>query len=83
MVGAEREQQAEREHAEAGSERPHVDERAARDHQAPERDERCRRDVCRRPDRASAAVLDPPADDAAFPPEPEERCEEDPCGREA
>jgi hypothetical protein len=82
VVGAEREQQPERQDDQAGAKGPHIDELAARDHQQPHDEERRGRDVRRRADRAAQAVLDGAADDTALPAEPEERREEDPRGRE-
>ena len=82
VVGAEREQQPEREDDQAGAKRAHVDELAARDHQQAQHEERSGRDVRGRADRAAQAVLDGTADDTTLPAEPEERREEDPDSRE-
>jgi hypothetical protein len=82
VLGAEREQEAQREDDETGAERPDVHELAARDHQQAEHDERSGRDVRGRADRAAQTVLDRAPDDASLPAEPEERREEDPCGGE-
>ena len=70
--GAERGQQPERRHDQAGPERADVDERAARDHQAADGDERDGRDVGSGADHRREAVGDPAADHASAPAEVED-----------
>ena len=78
MVGAERHQQAERRDHEPGPERPHVEERAAEEHQAADADECGGRDVRGVPEEVAQAQLHLLPDDAALPAEVREAREEEP-----
>ena len=77
VTRAQRREQAEARHRQAGAERVHVDERAASHHQGADDDEGHRRDVRGRADRRSEAVGDPAADHASAPPEVQDRRQED------
>ena len=74
VPGAERRQQAEAGDGQPGPERPHVDERAARDHQGSDDHERDRRHVC---GGADPTREDPAADHPPTPTQIEDRGEKD------
>ena len=80
--GAERREQAEGRHDQAGAERAHVDERAPRDHQRADDDKGDGCDVGGGADRRREAVGDPAPDHAPAPAEIENRGEEEAEGEQ-
>ena len=83
LVAAERDHQPEGEDAEPHAERAHVDERAARDHQAADGDERDRQPPRGAADQRVEAVDERAADVAAVPADVEDAAEEEPERDEA